>query len=242
MKVFLKRFLQNILGFDTYLLLFARYKVLTLKSDPKEGDFFKFMELLPAHGVILDIGANLGIMTWHLLRTKPESNIWAFEPIPDNRAVLQTIIKEKNEEKFRLFDVALGAEPGDAEMILPEINQVKMQGLSHILHPSIEVMGSGRKYQVKVETLDNLIPKSKKVTGIKLDVENFEYFVLKGGESLLKRDQPIIYTELWDNENRKRSMNFLTGLGYTIHYFDGKSLHPYSEKSYSGQNFFFLPS
>ena len=46
-----------------------------------------------------------------------------------------------------------------------------------------------------------------RVTGIKLDVENFEAHVLRGATELLKRDHPIIYCELWDTPNRQEVMS-----------------------------------
>ena len=42
-----------------------------------------------------------------------------------------------------------------------------------------------------------------------MDVENFEIHVLKGATHLIERCKPLIYIELWDNENRKACMQFL---------------------------------
>ena len=66
MKNTIKYFLQQLFGYELYLFTFAIFKIKTLKNDSKEKDFFYFLNLIPtSNGVILDIGANLGIMTYY---------------------------------------------------------------------------------------------------------------------------------------------------------------------------------
>lgn len=235
-----KRILQSILGFDRYLSIFARYKVYTLKFDKKESDFFTFLKMVPDEGIILDIGANLGIMTWHLLRHFKKARIWAFEPIPDNLKVLKRMLKTKSKERYKLFEMALGSERGQINMVLPEVENVRMQGLSHVVHDSIDDFNEGRQYKVKMDTLDNLVPRTEVVSGIKLDVENFEYFVLKGGQNLLERDHPVIYTELWENENRYKCFEFLGSLGYSAKVCREGAIVDFNKEHFTGQNFFFV--
>lgn len=240
MKNAIKRLLQSILGFDNYLIVFARYKVRALKFDKKERDFFTFLNIVPDEGVILDIGANLGIMTWHMVRHFKQAQIWAFEPIPDNLRVLRNMLAGTDENRYRIFETALGARKGYTKMVLPEIDKVHMQGLSHVLHDSIDDFNDGRHYKVEMDTLDNLIPEDQVISGIKLDVENFEYFVLLGGRALIDRDHPVIYTELWDNENRYQCIEFLESLGYQTKVCAGKKLVKYEKGAFKGQNFFFV--
>lgn len=241
LKNSVKRLLQGLLGFDTYLKIFARYKISTLQNDKKEGDFFVFMSLLKDEGLVLDIGANLGIMTWHLLKNFKQAEIWAFEPIPENNNILRSVTDKFKSDRFKIFDIALGDKPGTAKMVLPNVARVKMQGLSHVVHESINEFNEGDFYEVSIDTLDNLIDSSKKVQGIKLDVENFEYFVLKGGEQIIDRDKPIIYTELWVNENRQRCLDFIKNKGYSIKVCVDNKLIDFSPETYTGQNFFFIP-
>jgi len=236
-----KRILQKTLGFNNYLKIFARFKVNTLKHDSKEGDFFVFMKLLKDEGTILDIGANLGIMTWHLLSNFKKAEIWAFEPIPDNLAVLRATTADVAEDRLKIFDKALGDAKGKLKMVLPRVEDVKMQGLSHVVHETITEFNEGDFYEVDVEKLDNLIDQDLQVSGIKLDVENFEYFVLKGGQEMIKKNKPIIYSELWDNENRYKCFEFLESLGYETHFRNGSGLKPLKGNTYEGQNFFFIP-
>ena len=79
-----------------------------------------------------------------------------------------------------------------------------------------------------------------KIDGIKLDVENFEYFALKGGEQLILRDKPVIYTELWENENRYKCFHLIESWNYKTKVLENGKLVDFEEGVHSNQNFFFV--
>src|ERR1043165_620434 len=109
MKNRVKYLLQKTLGLKTYLYVFALYKIRTLRSDKKENDFFTFLSLLKdGKGDVLDIGANLGIMTVHLANQLPNSTIHAFEPMPLNISVLRRIIAKFGLKTTKVHELALG--------------------------------------------------------------------------------------------------------------------------------------
>ena len=212
---------------------------LTLHLDSKEKDFFHFLKLIKNEHAILDIGANLGFMTYHLAKKFPKLKIHSFEPIPSN---LKTLKKIK--DKFKLSNVsihsyALGNYTGSAQMILPKLNNVLFQGLSHIKHESITDLNEGENYTVEMKTIDELF-KTEKIQAIKMDVENFENFVLKGGLSVITRDHPIIYTELWENDNRKFCFDLLISLNYIPYIILENKLTKYDETKHKKQNFIFI--
>ena len=55
--------------------------------------YIYFLNIIPDDGVVLDIGANIGIMTVHLSKKLKNSFIYSFEPIPLNLLTLKRIIK-----------------------------------------------------------------------------------------------------------------------------------------------------
>jgi hypothetical protein len=85
-----------------------------------------------------------------------------------------------------------------------------------------------------------LVDEHLPINGIKIDVENFEYQVFLGAEKILKQNTPIIYCELWDNDNRYKCFDYLTDLGYQIMVKQGNGLERYNEKNHQTQNFFFV--
>jgi FkbM family methyltransferase len=233
--------LQRLLGFEKYLYIFSNFKIKTLKNDRKEGDFFTFLEMVNPGDCVLDIGANIGIMTYFLSEKVVAGEVFAFEPVPENLTALKKIISKHKLKNVTLIDKALGAQAGELEMVMPNFGKARKQGLSHVIHDSIDTFNEGTKYKVDVVTLDSVFENSTcKPAAIKLDVENFEYFVLKGGEKLITQNHPIIYTELWDNENRSKCMDILTSWGYKTLVVVNGELVKWDKEVHSHQNFIFL--
>jgi FkbM family methyltransferase len=220
------------------------FKIRTLRNDSNEKDFFVFMENIDRDGIILDIGANIGIMTYHLSNSFSNSRVFAFEPMPQNIATLERIIRKYKLENVQLFKVALGNEEGEVEMVMPVEQNVRMQGLSHVIHESITEFNEGIKVKAPLRMLDKipeLTEASEAVTGIKIDVENFEYFVLEGGRELIAKHRPVIYSELWENENRDRCFELVKSLNYSVKVVNGSGLKDYDPAADSTQNFIFTP-
>ena len=241
MKNTTKYLFQRLLGYSRYLVWFAHYKIHTLRKDHQEKDFFHFLNLIqPEKGAILDIGANIGIMTYHLSKRFSSTDIYAFEPIPSNFQALNTIIEIYELSNVKLFPIALGNESKQVEMILPIQGKTKLQGLSHVKHETITDWNDGELIHVQMEKLDTLIS-NESISAIKMDVENFENFVLKGGIELIKSNKPIIYTELWANQNRTLCIELLESLGYNTHILVKNKLVKYSPQYQHYQNFIFIP-
>lgn len=241
MKNTIKFILQKLLGYERYLFVFSKFKIKTLKKDKKEGDFFLFMDEIKSEGDILDVGANIGIMTFHLAKTFPNKKIYSIEPMPNNLAVLNKIIKHFSLNNVDVKPLALGEKKEELEMVLPLNGKVKMQGLAHVVHDSIDEWNEGEKIKVQCETLDNLFSDTP-ISGIKMDIENFEYFALKGGEHLLKQNHPVVYLELWDNANRIQCFDFLTSLGYLPFVNESNNLVAFDALKHKKQNFIFKVS
>lgn len=244
MKSLIKKLLQVLLGFDNYLFIFSLFTIYTLRWNKNEGDFLHFLKLVPKNTAVLDIGANIGIMTVHLAKRFRASTIYSFEPIPNNLKALQRIIRFFHLKNVKVFDIALSHESGTIEMVMPVVKSVKMQGLSHVVHETIDELNEGEKFKVKVQRLDEIEEFQKpgfEIGAIKMDVENFEYFVLEGGKELLKKHKPIIYTELWENQNRENCFKLIHELRYDIKVLNNKELTDYDPSEHKTQNFFFIP-
>ncbi len=239
----LQSVLQKMLGFDRYLFLFSLAKMKTLKWDQRESGFQYFLSILKKDDIVLDIGANIGIMTGLLADACPKGHIHSFEPVPENFKALQRIVDYVGGQNVTLHNIALGDKEGEVEMAMPVVKGVRMQGLSYVKDQTIEgYQGSHSTYKVPLKTLDQLLDMFEKpVAAIKLDVENYEQFVLKGGKNLITTHKPVIYTELWANENRNICFDILEDMGYKPKVVEKKELVDYNPSIHSHQNFFFLP-
>ena len=201
--------------------------------------------MLPDKGVVLDIGANIGIMTASAARKSGDLKVIAFEPVPKNAQALLKIVRFFNLKNVTLHQVALGDQNGTVKMVMPVQNKVRFQGLSHVLHESITENNEGEIIDVAVYKLDDFEPLknlNETIVGIKMDVENFEHFVVKGGLQLIKKNKPVLYIELWENENRTSCFSDLASIGYTPHTIENNKLVPFNAAVHTNHNFFFIAS
>ena len=241
MKNLIKLFLQNILGFNNYLYIFSIFKIFTLKFDKDEGVFLNLLKLLSDDSVVLDIGANIGIMTILLAKKCNKGKVFAFEPIEDNFNALQRVLKFFKIKNTIAEKIALGNKDQTVKMILPTKNFIKLQGLPHVI-TSPDSQEEGIKYDVRQKTLDSFWNnREDKINAIKIDVENYESEVFEGAINLLTKYMPIIYAELWNNANRSRSFELLTKLGYKIMVFIEGSFVDFDQTKHNVDNFFFFP-
>jgi FkbM family methyltransferase len=244
MKNKIKYILQRLFGLQRYLFSFALYKVYTLQQTKSEKGFIHFIKMLPENAYVLDIGANIGYMSVILSKKFSKGKIFSFEPVKVNLLVLNRLLSFFRISNVTVFDCALGDKEGEIEMIMPVEESVRMHGLSHVVHDSIDVINDGDRYNVPIKLLDSFLLNhsfNNRLDGIKIDVENFEYYVLKGGIQLLSKFKPIIYCELWDNENRIKTFNLLKGLEYECKILSNDVLIDFDATNCEEQNFFFVP-
>jgi FkbM family methyltransferase len=244
MKGRIKYILHRSLGFKNYLFIFSLFKIFTLKRDKNEKDFFVFLSQIPPGTTVLDIGANIGIMSIHLARTVKNVTVYSFEPIPNNINTFKRIVNHFKLKNIRLFEIALGNTEGEVEMVMPVIANVKMQGLSHVVHDSIPENNEGEWFKVPLKMLDKMdelttIP--QRISAIKIDVENFEFFVLDGAKNLITKNKPLVYAELWDNENREKCFELFRKLNYKTFVVENNKTVEFDNKKHQTQNFIFSP-
>lgn len=241
MKKLIQAILQRVLGFRNYLFLFSFYKAKTIANDQHEGDFSYFLSLVKPTSNVLDIGANIGIMTTNLAAKAHQGTVFAFEPIPDNIATLKRVIAFYQLNNVQLFECALGNETKQTQMILPVVSAVKMQGLAHVVDQSITEFNDGISFSVPQHRLDDMPElQHTAIDAIKIDVENFEHQVFLGAKQLIQKNRPVIYCELWDNENRQNCFGLMIEMGYSIKILKNNHLVPFDASKHQTQNFFFV--
>jgi len=162
--------------------------------------------------VIYDIGANIGNHTVYFAKAAPNAQIFAFEPMPDNFAMLEKNITDNGfSKRVKAFPVAVGETKGSVSMrIMTEGNNgtatiVEMDDNSNELHTT---------HTVEVIAIDDLNLPSPDF--IKLDVEGYELPVLKGMEKTLQNAGKVsIWIEV-DTSTSEEVYEFMSGLGFDI--------------------------
>ena len=122
---------------------------------------------------VLDIGANVGVTALYFSRIFPNAQIYAFEPAPDNFAVLERNIA--NSKRIRGFNFGLGAKDAALELFHSD-NPVNFGGYS--LHPA----GSdpSKKIRIQVRNAAALLAELglEKIDVVKIDTEGAEWDIL----------------------------------------------------------------
>lgn len=137
--------------------------------------------------VFVDVGAYIGDSS--IAMSKYFREVWAFEPFPPNLEYFK-----KNTAKYdniKLFPVGLG----DKNEVLEMAGDDQPQATAKVTHESSEQKALP-KYKIEIEPLDEVVREvgNEELLGenavIKMDVEGFERFVLKGAKKTISDHAP----------------------------------------------------
>lgn len=149
--------------------------------DESDEDRLAFYSQFVGPGdVCFDVGANVGNRTKVFLRLG--ATVVAVEPQVECARILEQAFGGNSQ--FQLVEKALGERSGEAEMMISQVDTVSSLSTDWIQ----AVKTSGRfadiswddKRVVNMTTLDELIQESGSPVFIKIDVEGYEYQVVKG--------------------------------------------------------------
>jgi FkbM family methyltransferase len=176
---------------------------------------------------IIDAGANIGFLSLNFAKYCPDGFIYSFEPDSETFSQLSANLSCNPFSNIKIFKQALGEFPEQKTLYKIYVNN---PGANRILS-SINSPHYGSE-SVDVTTLDIFCDneKIKKVDLIKIDVEGFELFVLKGGKNLIERWRPVLFIELVEENLQQQNcsalglLEYIEAIGYSIQ--DAKSLRP----------------
>ncbi len=137
---------------------------------------------------VLDIGANVGHFSTHMRQLFPEAMIYAFEPLPDCFAALQSRLA--NDRRFKAFPVALGDAAGEMTMersaFHPSSSLRTMSSLHKQLYPKT---AESRPETIQIARLDDVLASEHLEPGllVKMDVQGYEDAVIKGGANVIRQ-------------------------------------------------------
>lgn len=145
--------------------------------------------------VILDVGANIGLISFYILSKIPNVKIYAFEPgLSQNLLFRISIFTNRVTDKIILNNEALGNENKEQQFISHD--DINNSGDGYI---DTERGGLNKKIiTVKSITLDNWWESQNypKIDLIKIDTEGAELWILQGGKNFFNKCKPIIYLEI----------------------------------------------
>ncbi len=184
--------------------------------------------LVKEDAVVLDIGANIGIQSLRLSRmVGSKGKVYAFEPIPYTRGLLEKNISLNAAANITVFPYALGD--------INETVTIRFSEQTDNLGAVTLRNGDGKgNLQVDVRRGDELIAEHhiERISFIKIDVEGFEWKVLKGLSGTIRAQRPMIILE-WDTNYQGESgvtpadwNSFLSEYNYKLYQVHDSFLEP----------------
>lgn len=188
----------------------------TIYQGTYERSLLRFLDTLILSDLIVDIGANIGVTTWHGLRNSlPTTKFVAIEPSPQCLPGLRLSISNLKQEG-KLLDYAIGNSDG-IQVIYGTENQLHSGGASLIPHSGL----LGKSREVEVRKLDTLLAQnaiSLPVSLLKIDTEGYESHVIDGARSVIgSKLVEIIVIEVSPNFGEVSYLKYLDellGVGY----------------------------
>ncbi len=186
--------------------------------------------------LVIDAGANLGWYTLLLDRLgSGHLAVHAFEPDPDNRALLERNCALNTVQDVTINALALSDRPGKASLNrYRDINRGK-----HSLRP---LEGSRDSVSVETETLDRYLHQrgleDQEIWLLKIDVEGVEPEVIRGAINSLPRVHIVLLEftpEFMGPERRKDLLDHLLAAGLKPAVWDGAAWVPTNRDQLEGE-------
>lgn len=159
--------------------------------------------------VCVDIGANIGLHTVLLSKLVGSKGfVYAFEPVPYNIKKLNTNLILSGCDNVKIISKAVADSNGEMAMNIVSEDNFDQGSSSLVMNEFLSQEGSlTKQYKVNVVKLETFVEinKLENIDFIKMDIEGFEYWALKGfGNKILSQMKPKMIIEY--NTNR---MEFL---------------------------------
>ncbi|MFC1816863.1 FkbM family methyltransferase [Thermodesulfobacteriota bacterium] len=184
----------------------------TIVTWPSRNDWWKLMyigycgveiahnirKFLIESGVFIDVGAGVGYFTAIASKIVGNSGeVHCFEPLPPNISAIQEMIQSKPNSNIILNSCALGVDNSVHSYFIERFDNYTMSSMVSTFNNMENI---SEKIEVKTKRLDKYLEQKniREVSLIKIDVEGYEYFVLKGLEGYFKKnaDRPPIIVEI----------------------------------------------
>lgn len=214
-------------AFPIYRPLYAAYKTYADRAERQ-----LLTQILVPGAVAVDAGANIGIYSQFLARcVGPAGAVHSFEPAPENFERLRAAAR--GFPNMHLLQAAVGERSGKSELHVSDALNVD--------HRTYSTDNSTRRVvQIEMVALDDYFKPGQRVDFIKLDIQGYELYALRGaGRVLAENPAAKLLLELWPYGLKKAGTNWvelidaLTAKNMTISEVTTRGLRPFRSCSIS---------
>jgi FkbM family methyltransferase len=154
----------------------------------KEPEFLLLPRFVHPGDWVLDIGANVGYYTMYLSDlVGNDGHVFAFEPILDTSEILSSAARFLSRRNITIFNAAVSEK---SELLRFMIDKSK-SGLPNYFEARSSPTGTDIVFAVNIDAFE--IP--RRVAFVKIDTEGAERAVLRGMNTLIERDHPVLLIE-----------------------------------------------
>ena len=169
--------------------------------------FFDWRNIIIKSPDIIEIGANIGTETIGFADiVGKDAFVHAFEPLPSNLKELEKIKQNNKHLNINIYPVALSNHQSTIDFQVPPENY---SGIGKIV---LNNKNNLNVIKVNVHQLDEYILDFNNVSGIFIDTEGHEFFVLEGAKQTIQKFKPVVVLEVSENllaEHSKSSKDIL---------------------------------
>lgn len=190
-----------------------------------------FIRIVEPGSVVVDVGMHLGYYSTLFAELVGDDGlVVAFEPTPSTRAFAAF-----NTEHYPIINVRPEALWSEETIINFNDYGLRWMAFNGTKEAKLPIQDELlRTIKVNCVKLDDYVAKiGRRVALVKIDAENAELEILKGGEKFLKRDKPLLSLEVGDGaggSNSSQAVAFAVSLGYKLWEVTSKGLVEHESK------------
>lgn len=162
-------------------------------------------------GAFIDVGANIGLMSLFVARHFSQAQVYAYEAHPDTFDILKKNCSLNAFSKnIEIHHLAIASKKEQLKIINDKDDNRGGAFLSSQLNDG---------FDIACDSLDSLLS-SMKIEMIKIDVEGFEFEVLKGAKSIISTEKPKLIIEISQARDKDQQTieiwNFVKQMNYSV--------------------------
>ena len=168
-------------------------------------------QILPEAPVVIDIGANAGYFDVLLLSKKNKAKVFAYEPLPHNISMIESVVKQNSwmKQNLSFYQKAVtGIKKENLELYLE--NTSNNQVVASVF-PDFDERNNS-KISVPCISLTDIIEQNNlfNIDLLKMDCEGSEYDIIYNTDKNFIRQIKIMVAEVHDLDNEKNNISALT--------------------------------
>lgn len=175
-----------------------------------------FLELLDTSDTVLDIGSHVGLYALLAAVDRPQTEVFAFEPVPRNLEYLRNNVARNRAENIVVEAAAVGDGEGEIVLQIPDTHRLPATATTRDRNPGVAAAAT-IPTPVRLVSVDGYLSGREhgSIDLIKLDVEGAEADTLRGAAEVIETHKPAILCEILHGYAESAAINAMfEGKGY----------------------------